>query len=439
MKKAIFGVVAGLCSLTYAAEVTTRSWTTSEDMGVQASKTYTHAVNMVSESGGVTLINGVPFLNTKERNTFEKRPDYWRVWRMSTTAQGESKIDAGRISGDATNLVKNVVFNNSSSIDETSQIDIGGLVPGKTYRLTVVSMSWDKVQERKLRLEVFGDELVSVNGNKGDFIINPNQYGVGGGFLLELDYTAPADGEIRLQFKAVSGPSMIVGAFYNEVIQNDSSALKSPAKARMAQASRPVVQQVPEVSLPVVSQPRIEFRPAIVPPVENLVLNGDFSGMSLALPTAAGDSTAVLSGRWIRSVSSAWEVSPQGGNLGPYVRAAASRDAGRLLYVAADSKRSNGSYLLRFDYILTDSSDALGVKVFVSDRDITVGIDGGDFRMNSAQRPADITLLPSCTSWTTYYMPVELGSGYNYIYVLFAGSGSGNTGIDNISLSPRRR
>jgi hypothetical protein len=172
--------------------------------------------------------------------------------------------------------------------------------------------------------------------------------------------------------------------------------------------------------------------------VNNLILSGDFSGAALALPTVAGDTTAELSGRWIRSSTSAWEIFPSGGNLGPYVRAAASREAGRLLYVVNDGKRSAGSYVLRFDYILAAATDVLGVKVFVSDSDIAVGTDGGNFRMNSTQRPDDMIMLPAGAAWVTYYLPVELGSGYNNIYVLFVGNGSVNTGIDNVSLSPQR-
>lgn len=180
--------------------------------------------------------------------------------------------------------------------------------------------------------------------------------------------------------------------------------------------------------------------PALIrPPVDNLILNGDFSSVSLAVPTSAGDTTEELSGRWLRSVTSPWELFPSGGNLGPYVRAAASREPSRLLYVVNDSGRSKGSYVLRFDYILTDPSDVFGVKVFVSNTDIRVGTDGGDFRMNSSHRPSDMVELPASRGWTTYSLPVELGSGYNCIYVLFSGSGTGNTGIDNISFSPRLR
>jgi hypothetical protein len=95
--------------------------------------------------------------------------------------------------------------------------------------------------------------------------------------------------------------------------------------------------------------------------------------------------------------------------------------------------------VLRFDYILTDTADVLGVRVFVSDTDIKVGTDGGNFLMNSVQRPKDMVMLPASATWVTYYLPVELGSGYNNIYVLFVGSGSANTGIDNASLSPQRQ
>lgn len=220
------------------------------------------------------------------------------------------------------------------------------------------------------------------------------------------------------------------------------AAKPAVAKPTKAPVAKPVA--APPAADPVTASVTSKSsRPApapVRPPVENLVLNGDFASTSLALPTVSGDTTAELSGRWIRSsTAAAWEISPYGGNLGPYARAATSRDAGRLLYVVSDAKRSTGSYVLRFDYILTDASDVLGVKVFVSDRDITIGTEGGDFRMNNAQRPADLVALPANSAWTTYYLPVELGSGYNYVYVLFSGSGNGNTGVDNISLSPQRR
>ena len=116
------------------------------------------------------------------------------------------------------------------------------------------------------------------------------------------------------------------------------------------------------------------------------------------------------------------------------MRAAASAEPARLLYLAGDNKRSKGQYVLRFDYILTSQSDELGVKVFVNDHDITIGTDGGDFRMNNSQRMPDLVMLPASTSWSTYYLPVELSGGYNYVYVLFSGSGTGNTGVDNVSL-----
>lgn len=207
-----------------------------------------------------------------------------------------------------------------------------------------------------------------------------------------------------------------------------------PVREEKSAAAAPVARLTSTPVLP----PRPVFAP-VRPPVSNLILSGDFSGAALALPTTAGDTTAELSGRWIRSSTSAWEIFPSGGNLGPYVRAAASREAGRLLYVVNDEKRSTGSYVLRFDYILTDATDVLGVKVFVSDSDIAIGTDGGNFRMNSTQRPDDMIMLPAGATWVTYYLPVELGNGYNNIYVLFVGSGAANTGIDNISLSPQRR
>ena len=219
-------------------------------------------------------------------------------------------------------------------------------------------------------------------------------------------------------------------------VKRESARVKRVAEPTPVATPAPTPAPEPVAVAPVIPRPVLA---PVRPPVENLILSGDFSGAALALPTAAGDTTAELSGRWLRSITSAWEISPNGGNLGPYVRASASREAGRLLYVVNDAKRSKGSYVLRFDYILTDPSDVLGVKVFVSDSDITIGTDGGNFRMNNSQRPADMVMLPAGASWVTYYLPVELGGGYNYVYVLVIGSGAGNTGIDNVSLSPQRR
>lgn len=269
---------------------------------------------------------------------------------------------------------------------------------------------------------------------------------------LDVDLGAGYD-YIFVEFSG-SGKNNEAGIGDVEFYSKSSPVTKSspPAKPVVAKPAPAVAPKPAPVVAPVVA-PKPEPAPVKVvaapvprpvpepirPPVSNLILSGDFSSASLALPTSTGDTTAELSGRWIRSATSPWEISPFGGNLGPYVRAAASKEASRLLYVAKDDGRSKGSYVLRLDYILADSSDTLGVKVFVSNRDITVGTAGGDFRMNSTQKPGDMVMLPSGKSWATYYLPVELGDGYNYIYVLFTGSGAGNTGLDNISLTPKVR
>jgi len=220
------------------------------------------------------------------------------------------------------------------------------------------------------------------------------------------------------------------------VQQPPRPAQQAPRPAPVASRPAPVQAPAPAAQPPVVSRPPPE---PVRPPIDNLILSGDFSETSLALPTVSGNSTSELSGRWLRPSSSAWDIMPQGGNLGPYARVSARGEPARLLYVVHDGKRSTGSYLLRFDYLLTDPADELGVKVFVTEADTKVGSDGGDFRMNSTQRPADMVLLKPARSWTTFSLPVELGSGYNCIYVLFTGTGAGSTGIDNVSLSPRSR
>jgi uncharacterized protein YraI len=294
-----------------------------------------------------------------------------------------------------------------------------------------------------------GQKVVSLEARAGWVRIAPNGASVpqssAAGRWINAAYVkngAVDVGSSGAQLAVRSGPGMGYGVVDKissgqKVVSLESRNgwVRIPESAPVASA--PVRAPVP-VTVAATPAPRPVPAP-VRPPVSNLILNGDFSAASLALPTAAGNTTAELSGRWIRSVTSAWEISPYGGNLGGYVRAAASRTASRLLYVASDAKRSAGSYLLRFDYILTDPADALAVRVFVSDRDITVGTDGGVLKMNDTKSLPDMIALPASAGWTAYSLPVELGSGYNCIYVLFTGSGAGNTGIDNVSLTPKRR
>jgi hypothetical protein len=192
--------------------------------------------------------------------------------------------------------------------------------------------------------------------------------------------------------------------------------------------------QLKSVTAPVTVTPSVQT--LVCPPIDNLILNGDFSSTALALPSIKGNSTRELSGHWLRSSQSSWELLPHGGNFGAYVRAPAYHAPCRLLYLATDSGRSTGSYVLQFDYVLKKSTDTLGVKVFVSDRDVSVGTGGGDFMMDAHSEMRDLIMLPVSPIWATYRVPVELGNGYDNIYVLFCGTGMEHTGIDNVSLSP---
>jgi uncharacterized protein YgiM (DUF1202 family) len=188
-----------------------------------------------------------------------------------------------------------------------------------------------------------------------------------------------------------------------------------------------------------VPYPAIAKVDPIRPPVDNLVLNGTFSSTAFALPESNGSRTDNLSGRWVRSSKTPWTLSPTGGNLGAYARALNTLHPVRLLYLARDDKRSKGKYVLQFDYVLTHPKDTLAVKVFVSDSDILVGTVGGDFRMNDTEKFPDMIELPSVPDWTSHSVAVELGEGYNFVYVLFYGTGAGNTGLDNVNLFPQRR
>jgi hypothetical protein len=296
-------------------------------------------------------------------------------------------------------------------------VDLG---PG--YECIVVEFSGSGVSG-----EVGGDDVAffSSNGRKPPVSVIPKLVPTFSKKDMQAAFRPLYGGSVVVIGDAPASSAKLVQPTRTTVI----ASKVDPAPRKPVQKQIAVAQPAPA--------PRPVFEP-IRPPVENLVLNGDFSSTSLALPTALGNTTDELSGRWLRSATAPWEIVPYGGNLGPYVRATSTGDPARLLYVAKDDKRSKGSYALRFDYVKESAQDHLSVKVFVSDRDITVGTTGGNFRMNNTSLFSDMVDLPVSKGWKTYHVPVELGAGYNYVYVLFAGNNSGNTGLDNVTLSPVR-
>ncbi len=200
-------------------------------------------------------------------------------------------------------------------------------------------------------------------------------------------------------------------------------------------APAPVGKAVPVFTPPVSRPAPVVLGPVVTTP--ELIRAGDFSTASLALVAAEGSLSSELSTCWLRSKSHPWKIMDTGGNLGAHARvSSAGSQPSRMLYVVRNDKAAKGGYRLTFDYVLTDPSDALGVTVFAMDKDLRVGASSGAIHMDKGMQ-AGMTKMPVSSRWKTGTLSVNLGDGYNYVYVLFAGTGmAGYTGVDNVFLMP---
>jgi len=160
-----------------------------------------------------------------------------------------------------------------------------------------------------------------------------------------------------------------------------------------------------------------------------------FSGISFVVPDRMGMPASRLSGRWIRSAGINWEIVKTDGQKNVFAKVKSSRPS-KLLYVISDKKKRKGRSRLSFDFIKTRSKDLLGMKLFATDEDVKIGQNTGQLLMGEETIPSDLEILPSAYSWDTRTLTVDLGDGYNYIYVLFMGTGLGTTGLDNVRFVP---
>jgi len=207
-------------------------------------------------------------------------------------------------------------------------------------------------------------------------------------------------------------------------------AAGTPSSATVVASPRPK-QPEPAPSKPAVPQPaRGSAHPLTE---ENLVQNGDFSGLSLAVVPNEGLYSSAGSGRWFRSSTCPWMIAESGGNLGSYAYTRSSKPA-RLLYVAWNNKSAKKAQLT-FDYIKQDPDAFLGVKFFASDRDILIGRSSGQFHMDETSVPEGVIELSTSSIWKTQTFELNLEEGYEYLYILFVGEEKA-VGVDNVVLEP---
>jgi len=172
---------------------------------------------------------------------------------------------------------------------------------------------------------------------------------------------------------------------------------------------------------------------------QEIVRKGDFSKIDQSTFYEKTTASSAVDGTWVSSVKHPWTVLESGGNLGAYVEVVSGETvASRLLYVARNRKKATGAHTLSFDYHQTDSSDELGVIVFGVNKELSIGGDLGSIQMEKGDAPG-MTFVEPSKRWKEHVLPIDLGDGFEYIYILFAGRAEhGQTGLDNISFQPTR-
>ncbi len=172
---------------------------------------------------------------------------------------------------------------------------------------------------------------------------------------------------------------------------------------------------------------------------EELIRKGDFSETTRSAFFGKTTSASAVDGAWVTSVKSPWSVLEFGGNLGAYIHVESKNEsASRLLYVIHDKRKAVGNLMLSFDYYRTHANDELGVIVFGVNKELSIGGDSGAIQMEKGVAPG-MTFVEISKRWKQHNLPVNLGDGFEYVYVLFAGRAQyGQIALDNVFFQPNR-
>ncbi len=172
---------------------------------------------------------------------------------------------------------------------------------------------------------------------------------------------------------------------------------------------------------------------------QELVRKGDFSKTIQTASSEKTTASTVVDGAWVLSAKNPWVVQESGGNLGAYIQVdSEAASASRLLYVVHNKKKAKGAYTLSFDYHQTDANDEFGVIVFGMNKALSIGGDSGAIQMDKGVAPG-MTFVEVSKRWKQHTLPINLGDGFEYIYILFAGRAQyGQIGLDNVSFQPTR-
>jgi len=180
-------LLSGLGSLASGAVWTVSPWTNDATTGIDASKTYTHAINNFGSSEGTVTINGVVFTNTR---THGSELAGWELKNGGWAHDGDVNV-----SGASAGLALNTHFHYNA----TDAI-LYGLTPGAAYELTFFSVAWED-----------GIRTVKLTNGSMFYTFNQDEYGNNNGIKIVGIYAADAHGQLRLKL----GPDFHIYAFAN--------------------------------------------------------------------------------------------------------------------------------------------------------------------------------------------------------------------------------
>ncbi len=209
----IDGFSNGNLGRTYAFEVnlssdvvfSTATMSGDADSGIAVGKLYTHAVDTAGTAAGRS-VNGVPFERALPPSGGNTSGANWSITGANNGWTGSS----GNVTGDTGTLISDFWYNGNP---QTTTLT--GLEPGRDYIATWYGRGFGPVGDRVQTVSVddgTGGPAIGLN------VFDQNFSGDGNGNLLNLAYTAPASGEIRVSFTPHGAASFHQYAFTNELL-----------------------------------------------------------------------------------------------------------------------------------------------------------------------------------------------------------------------------
>ena len=173
----------------------------------------THAV-CISKGRGSLRVAGLSFEQTTDRNAWEGNPDLgsYRLWNLDQLFGGK-KPAATQVAGTGAGLLDQFFYTQKG---QAVRLELGGLVPSKSYRLIVFTQGWDANPNVRVQLVSSStDSVEEVVGSKMK-VVEPNRFGPRAGNLVVVDYVADRLGHFKISFDPLDDPmSLHLAAFAN--------------------------------------------------------------------------------------------------------------------------------------------------------------------------------------------------------------------------------